>query len=263
MSTNQLIRTFVMDPKFNRFITTLIVINALLIGLETFPTLYQHYYPYFIVLDIIILVIFTLEVLLKILVLKKSFFTNAWNIFDFVVVLGSLILYSTPYVSVLRIFRVLRVFRTITVIPTLRRIVTALFMAIPTISSVLLIMLIIFYVYAILGTSFYGELAPEYFGDIFLSFITLFQIFTLDSWSSGIFRQIFEEQPWAWIYFFSFVVITTFIMINLIVGEIVNNAQRITEEIEEDTEEIKEDTSEINQLRKEIKEIKELLQNRP
>lgn len=134
-------------------------------------------------------------------------------------------------------------------------------MAIPTISSVLIIMTIIFYVYAILGTSFFGEISPpEYFGDIFLSFVTLFQIFTLESWASGIFRPIFIEEPLSWIYFITFIVIATFIMINLIVGEIVNNAQKISDDIEEETKEIKEDTSEISELRKEIREIKEMLQ---
>ncbi|QGH33214.1 ion transporter [Gracilibacillus salitolerans] len=256
------LRKFVMHKRFNWFITGLIILNAILIGLETFPNIYEDYHSFFLVIDIIILTIFTIEVILKMVVLKKSYFSNPWNIFDFVIVLGSLILYSTPFVSVLRIFRVLRVFRTITVIPTLRRIVSALFMAIPTISSVLLIMLIIFYVYAILGTSFYGDIAPEYFGDIFLSFVTLFQIFTLESWASGIFRPIFAEEPWSWLYFLSFIVIATFIMINLIVGEIVNNAQKITDDIEEDTDEIKEDTSEIRELRKEIREIKEMLQNK-
>ncbi len=256
------LRKFVMDKRFNWFITGLIILNAILIGLETFPNIYEDYHSFFLVIDIIILTIFTIEVILKMVVLKKSFFSNPWNIFDLVIVLGSVILYSTPFVSVLRIFRVLRVFRTITVIPTLRRIVAALFMAIPTISSVLLIMLIIFYVYAILGTSFYGDIAPEYFGDIFLSFVTLFQIFTLESWASGIFRPIFAEEPLSWVYFLSFIVIATFIMINLIVGEIVNNAQKITDDIEEDTDEIKEDTSEIRELRKEIREIKEMLQNK-
>lgn len=254
--------TFIMDKRFNRFITWLIIINAILIGLETFPNIYENYHFYFVVIDIIILAIFAIEVLLKIIVWKKSFFSNPWNIFDFVIVLGSLILYSTPYVSVLRIFRVLRVFRTITAIPTLRRIVAALFMAIPTISSVLLVMSLIFYVYAVLGTSFYHEIAPEYFGNIFLSFVTLFQIFTLESWASGIFRPIFEQEPWSWLYFLTFIVLSAFIMINLIVGEIVNNAQKITDDIEEDTDEIKDDTSEIKELRKEIRELKEMLQDK-
>ncbi|MFC4401713.1 ion transporter [Gracilibacillus xinjiangensis] len=254
-----MLRKFVMDIRFNRFITGLIIINAILIGLETFPNIYAEYYNLFFVIDIVILAIFTIEVLLKIIVLRKSFFKNSWNIFDLIIVLGSVILYSTPYVGVLRIFRVLRVFRTITTIPTLRRIVAALFMAIPTISSVLLIMAIIFYVYAILGTSFFREISPEYFGDIFLSSVTLFQIFTLESWASGIFRPIFQQAPSSWLYFLSFIVITTFIMINLIVGEIVNNAQKLSESIEEETDEIKDEIHEIIELRKEINEIKQIL----
>ncbi|SER62638.1 voltage-gated sodium channel [Gracilibacillus ureilyticus] len=249
----------VMEKRFNRFITGLIIVNAILIGLETIPTIYSNYYSLFFIADIAILVIFTLEVLLKITVLRGKFFKNSWNIFDFVIVLGSVILYSTPYVSVLRIFRVLRVFRTITTVPTLRRIVAALFMAIPTISSVLLIMAIIFYVYAVLGTSFYRDISPEYFGDIFLSSVTLFQVFTLESWASGIFRPIFEQSPSSWLYFVSFIVITTFIMINLIVGEIVNNAQKLSENIEEETGEIKEEISEMKELRNEINELKQIL----
>ncbi|MFC4389009.1 ion transporter [Gracilibacillus marinus] len=255
----ELIKTFVMSPKFNRLITYLIIINAILIGLETSPQLYTQYHSFFVTIDMIILAIFTIEVALKIIVLKKAFFQNSWNIFDFIIVIGSVILYSTPFVSVLRIFRVLRVFRTITTVPTLRRIVAALFMAIPTISSVLLIMAIIFYVYAVIGTSFYREISPEYFGDLFLSTVTLFQIFTLESWASGIFRPIFDQAPSSWFYFISFIIITTFIMINLIVGEIVNNAQKISDSVEEETEEIKKDTHEIKELRKEIQEIKQLL----
>ncbi|KAB8129932.1 ion transporter [Gracilibacillus oryzae] len=255
----EMLRKFVMDTRFNRFITGLIIINAILIGIETYPGVYSNNYTLFFTLDVIILAIFTIEVLLKIAVLRKGFFHNFWNIFDLIIVLGSVILYSTPFVSVLRIFRVLRVFRTISTVPTLRRIVTALFMAIPTISSVLLIMAIIFYVYAILGTSFYREISPEYFGDIFLSSVTLFQIFTLESWASGIFRPIFEQSPSSWFYFISFIIITTFIMINLIVGEIVNNAQKLSENIEEESDEIKREIHEISALRKEIEEVKQLL----
>ncbi|RCW65848.1 ion transporter [Saliterribacillus persicus] len=260
--------SFVKSNGFTHFITGLIVFNAILIGLETFDAVYTPFKGLFFWIDFIILLIFLIEVVLKIIVDQKSYFMNGWNIFDFVIVVGSIILYSTPFVSVLRILRVLRIMRTITAVPSLRRIVTALFMAIPTISSVMLIMAIIFYVYAILGTSFYRDISPEFFGNLHLSFITLFQIFTLESWASGIFRPIFAEAPWSWLYFISFIVVATFIMINLIVGEIVNNAQKIsegiegeTDEIKEDTTEIKEDTSEIREIRRELAEIKELIKS--
>lgn len=250
---------FISSSKFNHFITALIVFNSILIGLETYPAIYEQNKETFFVLDYIILLIFVAELALKLFVERRDFFRNNWNNFDFIIVVGSLVLYNTPFVSVLRIFRVLRVLRTITSVPSLRRIVSALFMAVPTIGSVILLMSIIFYVYAVIGTAFFANVEPEYFGNLQLSFITLFQVFTLESWASGVFRPIFAEVSWSWLYFISFIVIATFIMINLIVGEIVNNAQKISEEIEGETQDIKEDTSEIKALKSEVTELKELL----
>lgn len=258
-TTENGIRKLVNSKSFNRFIIVLILFYSILIGLETYPAIYEPNKQLFIFLDNIILLIFVLEIILKVIVQKQEFFKDHWNKFDFIVVIGSAILYNTPFVGVLRIFRVLRVMRTITSVPSLRRIVNALFMAIPTIGSVILLMSIIFYVYAIIGTAFYSGVAPEYFGNLQLTFITLFQVFTLESWASGVFRPIFVEIEWSWLYFISFIVIATFIMINLIVGEIVNNAQMISKEIEKETDDIKEDTVEIQELKAEVKELKELL----
>ncbi|MFC4324306.1 ion transporter [Litchfieldia salsa] len=257
--TKTVISAAVNSQRFNHFITALIIFNSILIGLETYPSIYLPNKNVFFILDLIILFIFTIEIILKIFVDGKHFFKNGWNIFDFSIIAGSIILYNTPFVGVLRIFRVLRALRTITSVPSLRRIVSALFMAIPTIGSVILLMFIIFYVYAVIGTAFFSEIEPEYFGSLELTFITLFQIFTLESWASGVFRPIFAEIQWSWLYFVSFIIIATFIMINLIVGEIVNNAQKISEEVEKDTSEIKDDTVEIKELRKEVKELKDLL----
>lgn len=257
------LKRIVESARFNTFITVLILINALLVGLETYPSIAENYGLWLLMLDIIILAFFTLEILAKLFVYRAKFFGNAWNNFDFIIVVGSLILYNSPFISVLRIFRVLRVLRTVSTIPSLRRVVTALFMAIPTITSVILLMSIIFYVYAVIGTFFYADIEPEYFGDLGLSLISLFQIFTLESWASGIFRPVFESEPWSWLYFISFIVVSTFLMINLIVGEIVNNAQKISDEIDKETAElegIKEDTSEIEDLRKEVGELKRMIQ---
>nr|WP_225228545.1 ion transporter [Bacillus sp. PS06] len=218
---------------FNRFIMTVIIINAILIGLETYSSLFQEYHLFFSIADRIFLFIFTIEILLKIIAMRTSFFKNSWNLLDFAIVFGSIILYQTNLVSVLRILRVLRVLRTISAIPSLRRLVNALFMAIPAIGSVSVLMGIFFYIYAIIGTSFFGELFPEYFGNLQLSMLSLFQIFTLESWASGIFRPIFAEITWSWLYFVTFILVATFIMLNLIVGEIVNNAGKLSEEHED------------------------------
>lgn len=246
--------------RVTNFITTLIIINAILVGLETYPEFAEQYHSWLVVMDIIVLGLFTIEIVIKLFLYRTSFFRNGWNNFDFIIVVGSLILYNSPYISVLRIFRVLRVLRTVTTIPSLRRVVAALFMAIPTITSVILLMSIIFYVYAVIGTFFYASVEPEYFGNLGLSFITLFQVFTLESWASGVFRPIFEVVPWSWLYFVSFIVISTFLMINLIVGEIVNNAQKISEEIDAETAGIKDELSEMDELKNEVAELKTMIQ---
>lgn len=181
------IKRLIEGAKFNHVITGLILVNALLVGLETYPRIEREYGSWLVILDIVILSLFSVELFLKLIVYRSSFFKNGWNNFDFIIVVGSLILYGSSFISVLRIFRVLRVLRTITTVPSLRRIVTALFMAIPTIASVMVLMSIIFYVYAVIGTFFYAEVEPEYFGDLGLSFLTLFQVFTLESWASGVF----------------------------------------------------------------------------
>ncbi|HSJ37926.1 MAG TPA: ion transporter [Planococcus sp. (in: firmicutes)] len=246
--------------RVTNFITILIVINAILVGLETYPEIAEQYRSWLLAMDIVVLGLFTIEIGIKLVLYRASFFKNGWNNFDFIIVVGSLILYSSPYISVLRIFRVLRVLRTITTIPSLRRVVAALFMAIPTITSVILLMSIIFYVYAVIGTFFYAGVEPEFFGNLGLSFITLFQVFTLESWASGVFRPIFEVVPWSWLYFISFIVISTFLMINLIVGEIVNNAQKISEEIDAETAGIIDELSEIDELKIEVAELKTMVQ---
>ncbi|PSL41576.1 voltage-gated sodium channel [Planomicrobium soli] len=246
--------------RVTNFITILILINAILVGLETYPDFAAKYSTWLLALDFVILGFFTLEILIKLYLYRTKFFRNGWNNFDFIIVVGSLVLYNSPYISVLRIFRVLRVLRTITTIPSLRRVVAALFMAIPTITSVIVLMSIIFYVYAVIGTFFYSSVEPEFFGNLGLSFITLFQVFTLESWASGVFRPIFEVVPWSWLYFVSFIVISTFLMINLIVGEIVNNAQKISEEIDAETAGIIEELSEIDELKAEVAELKTMIQ---
>ncbi|WP_254434181.1 ion transporter [Halobacillus sp. Marseille-Q1614] len=239
---------------FSQIILAIILINAVLIGLSTNASIYESYQPTFELLDIFILSIFTVEIVLKIIVYRKDFFKDGWNIFDFTIVFGSLVLYNTHFVGVLRILRVLRVLRTISVVPSLRRLTTALFMAIPAIGSVIVLMGIIFYVYAIIGTNFFGQITPEYFGNVGLSALTLFQVFTLESWASGVFRPIFSEASWSWLYFVSFIVVSTFIILNLIVGEIVNNAQQLSEHSKEESESMEKIMKELDELKLMIRE---------
>lgn len=243
------IHKLVSEKKFNHFILFCIIANAVLLGVQTYPQMADMYGSWFNILDMVFLGVFTIEILLKLYVHRSQYFRNGWNVFDFVVVFLSIALIHSHFVSILRILRVLRVLRTISAVPSLRRLVTSLFMAIPTIGSVTLLMAILFYIYAVIGTTFYRDIAPEYFGNLQLSFLTLFQVFTLESWASGVFRPIFAAVPASWIYFVSFILIATFIILNLIVGEIVNNAQKISEEQQDDANHRK---NEIETLREEV-----------
>lgn len=252
---------FIRGNVFANFILTVVFLNAIVIGLQSFPETDAAYGALFRGLDLLFLTIFTVEVVLKLIVYRTSYFKDGWNLFDFVVVVASLLFMGSQFVSVLRILRVLRVLRMISSIPSLRRIITSLFMAVPTIGNIALLMLIVFFIFGVTGTAFFAELSPDYFGDLSKSLITLFQIATFDDWAN-IYRPIAESMPWSLLYFVTFIFAAVFVMLNLVVGEIVNNAAKIQEdvaEIEKDVQDIKADASEIALLRHEVRELKLLL----
>jgi voltage-gated sodium channel len=248
------LKSFVEHSWFSKSIMILIVLNAILVGIETYPSVYEPHHQVFVLIDHVLLAIFTIEIILKLVAYRGTYFRNGWNLLDFSIVALSLIFISTHFVSVLRIVRVLRVLRTLSAFPSLRRLVNALFLSVPAMGSTLLLMIILFYIYGIIGTSFFGELAPDYFGDFQLSILALFQIFTLEAWASEIFRPIFIEMPWSWLYFVSFILISVFIVSNLFFGELVNNAQKLSQVIDEENDEIEED---LDKVQKELAILKE------
>lgn len=263
MSTNQPFRfgAFIHGKAFSNFILTVVFLNAIVIGLQSYPDINAAYGSLFRSLDLVFLMIFTVEVVSKIIINRMKYFKDGWNVFDFIVVGTSLVFMNSPFVSVLRILRVLRILKTISSIRSLRRIITSLFMAIPTIGSIALLMIIVFFIYGVVGATFFAEVSPVYFGDLSRSLITLFQIATFDDWAN-IYRPISETSPVSLIYFVTFIFIAVFVMLNLVVGEIVNNAANIqneVQEIEKEVHEIKADSSEIALLRDEVKELKQLL----
>jgi len=260
--------SIVNHPYFTKFIMTVIFVNAIVIGMETYNSIYQPHMSLFHSVERIFLWIFTIEIALRIIATKSpryNFFKNGWNNFDFIIVASSLIFAGAYFVSVLRIIRVLRILRAISIIPSLQRLVNALLSTIPALGNILLLMSIIFYIFAVMGTILFSEVSPEYFGALHLSLLTLFQIVTLDSWASGVMRPLNEIVPWAWVYFLSFVLVGTFVVINLFVGVIVNNVQQanITAEDKEkakENERKKEMLGEdIKMLRQEIAELKQLI----
>lgn len=251
------------SPRIQNIIILLIVINAVILGLETSAEVMAQYGRILVVADQAILAVFVAEIAIKLFAFGRGFFRRAWNNFDFIVVGIALVPASGP-LAVLRALRVLRVLRLISTVPRLRFIVEALLHAIPGISSIGLLMLLLFYVFAVMATGLFGEQFPQWFGSIGASMYTLFQIMTLESWSMGIVRPVMDVYPYAWLYFIPFILIATFTMLNLFIGIIVDTMQTMHQEDHEEREHIEqvvhEDTGtlvdEVRALRRELKELR-------
>lgn len=245
---------------FTGTIISLIILNAIIVGFETSPTIYTSYQSFFAIADRALLYLFTIEIILRFLAVPpKTFFSKGWNWFDFIIVGMGHLFAGAHFVTVLRILRVLRVLRAISVIPSLRRLVDALILTIPSMGNIFVLMSIFFYIYAVIGTMLFSSIAPEYFGSLPLSLLSLFQVVTLESWASGIMWPIFDINPWSWIYFVSFVLLGTFIIFNLFIGVIVNNVEKANEEDEEKENGVQPTMAELKQ---ELDEIKQLLKER-
>ncbi|MFC3613501.1 ion transporter [Lutimaribacter marinistellae] len=220
----QTLTRFIARPAFGQFITAVIVANAILLGMETSDELMARYGQVILFLDKLCLAIFIIEIALKLVAQGGRFFRDGWNLFDFTVV-GIALIPSTGGLSVLRALRILRVLRVISVAPRLRRVVEGFITALPGMGSVFLLMAIIFYIGAVISTKLFSDSFPDWFGNLGLSFYSLFQIMTLESWSMGIVRPVMEVYPYAWVFFVPFIMITTFAVVNLLVGLIVNSMQ--------------------------------------
>ncbi|WP_144392235.1 ion transporter [Pleionea sediminis] len=218
------IRSFVERNGFQNFIIAAIVINAIILGLETSSVVMAKIGGLLLTLDSIILGIFVVEIVLRLYAYRLKFFKDPWSLFDFTIVVISLIPASGPF-AILRALRVLRVLRLVSVAPSMRAVVTALIQSLPGMGAIVALLSLIFYVSAVMATTLFGENFPEWFGTLGKSFYTLFQIMTLESWSMGIVRPVMETQPHAWIFFVPFILIATFTMLNLFIAVVVNAMQ--------------------------------------
>ncbi len=263
-----ILKVVVDSKRFQWFITALIVINGITMGLETSKEFMSgDIGPYLLALDKAIIIIFVIEIILRIYVHRLSFFKDPWSLFDFFVVSISIIPTSGD-LAILRVLRVLRLFRLITVIPQMRRIVGALLAVIPGIGSISMILTLFFYVFAIMATNLFGDKFPQWFGTIGESMYSLFQIMTLESWSMGIVRPVMEIYPYAWMFFVPFILIVTFVMVNLFVAIIVDamsalkedGEEKLHEELEVSSKHIEQEVSrEISELKDEIRGLRELI----
>lgn len=224
MTLRDKIAPYLATPFITNGIIIVILFNAVLLGLETSPTIMATAGPLITFLDTACLTVFVIEILAKLFVHRLSFFRSGWNLFDFVIV-GIALVPSAQSFSVLRALRILRVLRVVSATPRLRRVVEGFLTALPGMGSVFMLMTLIFYIGAVMATKLFGSSFPEWFGSIGSSAYSLFQIMTLESWSMGIVRPVMEVYQYAWAFFVPFIMVTTFAVVNLLVGLIVNSMQ--------------------------------------
>ena len=259
---------FILTERAQHFILLVIVINAITLGLETVQSIGSNFAHLLTLIDHVILGIFVVELLLKIIVLKINFIKDPWNIFDFLIVAISFVPTANG-LSILRSLRVLRVLRLISGFPKLRLIVRSLLVSLPSIGWISLLMLIVFYVFGVMSTKIFGSAFPEWFGTLGASLYTLFQIMTLESWSMGIARPVMEVFPYAHLFFVPFVLISSFVVLNIFIAILVNDMsnsanQNSDQDSDQDNNKQKldaEDKLDTNiELRNEIKELRASLQ---
>ena len=228
MTLRARVESFLERPGVTRFILAVILFNAVLLGLETSKPVMAAAGDVILTLDRICLAVFVAELALKLFALGGRFFRSGWNVFDLAVV-GVALLPATGGLSVLRALRVLRVLRVISILPSLRRVVDGFLRALPGMGSVLVLTLIVFYVAAVMATKLFGASFPDRFGDLGATALTLFQVMTLEGWADAVVRPVMEVYPYSWIFFIGFILVTTFAVINLLVGLVVNAMQEAAE----------------------------------
>ncbi len=218
------IDSIISSRAFGNFILGVILVNAVVLGMQTSKELMMRAGPVLDLIDKICLGIFTIEIVLKLIVQRHRFFLGGWNNFDFVIV-GISLVPGAGGLSVLRAMRIMRVLRVVSIAPSLRRVVEGFISALPGMLSVFVLMALIFYIAGVMATKLFGDTFPQWFGTLGESLYSLFQIMTLESWSMGIVRPVMDVHPYAWAFFVPFIMVTTFAVVNLVVGLIVTSME--------------------------------------
>lgn len=210
------------NPIFQALVIGIIVLSAILVGFQTYP--YSNQYINLLVyLDYFITIFFVIELSIRFLAEEKKlyFLKDGWNFFDTTIVLISLIPVSGSSVLILRLLRIFRVLRIISVIPELKKLVEALLKSLAKCGYVMLILFIILYIYAAIGSMLFSSDDPARWGDLGISMLTLIQVMTLSSWET-VMLPMQEIYAWAYLYFVSFVFITAIVLLNLVIAVLVD-----------------------------------------
>lgn len=218
------LRNIISGKVWRYIIAILIIINTIVLGMETYPNVMNTYGDLLTSIDHTILYLFIIELILRFFAYRLDFFKDPWSIFDLCVVGIALIPAQDPF-SALRAARALRALRLISVFPKLRKVIEGLVMAIPGICAIAGVMTIIICVFGLIASKLYGSSYPEWFGNLHLSVFSLFQIMTLEGWPD-IVRTVMQEKPFAWIFFVTYILIATFSVLNLFIAVVVDAMQR-------------------------------------
>ncbi len=212
------VASVVEHPLFQNAIIVLILGNAMVLALQTIPMAEAAAGSLLMWLDRITLWLFAGEIALRIVARGRAFFRDPWSVFDFTVVAVSFSALSG--ISALRAFRVFRILRLLNAFPKLRFVISGLLSALPGVTSVAVVLLIILFVASVIATQLFGAAAPQHFGDLFTSMFSLFQVMTLEGWPD-IAESVLATIPYAWIFFVVFILVATLTMLNLFVAIIV------------------------------------------
>jgi len=244
---------------FELFVVGVIIISALLVGAKTYP-IPETVSTFIRWLDVGITFLFLFEIIVRFIAEpnKKRFFHNGWNIFDTLVVVVSLIPIDNSDMALIgRLVRVFRVLRMVSIIPELRTLLNSLVRALPQLGYVVLLMFIIFYIYAAIGATFFAAINSELWGDIAISMLTLFRVMTFEDWTDVMYETM-TVYPLSWAYYLTFIFFTAFAFLNMVIGIVVNvlEDEHAKERAEQDEEE---GNASLNDLREEIAELKALV----
>ncbi|WP_043530162.1 ion transporter [Litchfieldella xinjiangensis] len=242
---------------FEACVIAIIILSALLIGAKTYEET-SRFEQVLRVFDMAVTVFFLIEILIRMAAERRvrDFFRSGWNIFDFVIVLASLIpLDNTDMVLLARLLRIFRVLRLVSMIPELRMLTAALVKSIPRMGYVVLIMFIIFYIYGAIGSFLFHDVNPNLWGNISLAMLTLFQVATFESWATAVLYPTMEHYPYSWIYFLTFIFLNAFIFLNMMIGIVLDVMQK--ESLQMDLENGEGEAAEMQGLRSDVRDLRE------
>jgi voltage-gated sodium channel len=207
---------------FELFVISVIILSSLLIGVRTY-NLPETAITFLWVMDYGVTVFFLIEILIRMAAEDrlKDFFKKGWNLFDFTIVVVSLIpLDDSEYALIARMLRLFRVMRLISFIPELRVLVSALITALPRMGYVALLMFIIFYLYAVIGNLMFADINPKLWGDLGISLLTLFRVATFEDWTDVMYETM-AVYSLSWIYYLTFIFFSAFVFLNMMIGIVV------------------------------------------